>query len=63
MSCSACPIALTAAPSDDPGARLNDTVVAGNWLRCVTSNGAGLSMNLAIAESGTCPPDEVEEGR
>ena len=63
MSFSAWPIALTAAPSDEPGARLNDTVVAGNWLRCVTSSGAGFSMKRAIDDSGTCPPVDVEEGR
>jgi len=56
-------IALTAAPSDEPGARLNDTVVAGNWLRWVTSNGAGCSTNFAIDDNGTWPPVDVEEGR
>ena len=30
-SFSTCLMRSTAAPSDAPGARLNDTVVAGNW--------------------------------
>src|ERR1700744_2819079 len=63
ISFSAWSIAFTAAPSDEPGARLNETVVAGNWLKCVTSSGAGFSMNFAIDDSGTWPVVDLVEGR
>jgi len=33
-------MASTAAPSDAPGARLNDSVTAGNWPSCAMVNGA-----------------------
>ena len=56
MSCSAAAIALTASPSDAPGARLNEIVVDGNCDRCATSSGDGRSWNVAIDASGTWPP-------
>ena len=38
---SACRIASTAAPSEAPGARLKEIVVAGNWPRWLICSGAG----------------------
>src|SRR4051794_26070709 len=63
ISCSAFWIAVTAAPSDDPGARLNEIVVAGNWPRCEIFSGDERSTTVTIADSGTCPPATVDEGR
>ena len=62
MSACACLIAVTASPSDAPGARLKDTVEAGNWPRCETSSGAVSSRILAITASGTGVLP-TEEGR
>ena len=63
ISRSALRIALTASPSEAPGARLNDTVAAGNWPRWLTAIGAVCWMNWAIADNGTWPLVAVEEGR
>ena len=49
-------MASTACPSEAPGARLNETVVAGNWLNRSSRSGAVCSSKLAIADSGTCLP-------
>ena len=40
-------IAVTASPREAPGARLNDTVVAGNWPRWLIAKGAVCSMICA----------------
>src|SRR2546423_14968092 len=63
ISRSALRIASTASPSAAPGARLNDTVVAGNWPRWLIANGAVCSMICATADSGTCPFVAVDDGR
>ena len=48
---------LTASPSAAPGARLNDSVVAGNCPWCVTDSGVAVGWILAMLGSGTsCPP-------
>ena len=62
MPASACWMASTAAPSDAPGARLNDTVVAGNWPIWVICSGAVSTRMLATTESGIGAPP-VELGR
>ena len=46
IALSACWIASTAAPSEEPGARLNEIVVAGNWPRWVISSGPGLLLDM-----------------
>ena len=64
MSVSALRMAFTASPSEAPGARLNETVVAGKLAEVVDRERRGRVDTLAIsAESGTCPPTAVEEGR
>ncbi len=55
ISASALRIASTAAPSEAPGARLNEIVAAGNWPRWLIDSGAVCSTTSAIADSGTCP--------
>ncbi len=60
MSRSAASIAFTAPPSEARGARLNDTVVEGNWPRWLMASEEGRSMIFAIEPSGTCWP--VTEG-
>ena len=55
-------MASTASPSEAPGARLKETVVAGNWPRRSICSGAVCSSKVAIADSGTCLPP-VEDGR
>ena len=62
MSACACLIAVTAPPSDAPGARLNEIVADGNWPRCETSSGAVCCCILAITASGTGVLP-TEEGR
>ena len=52
---SACWIRVTDSPSDTPLARLNETVVAGNWPRWLDWSGAACSRMVAMAESGTAP--------
>src|SRR5512146_3026398 len=49
-------IALTAAPSDTPSARLNETVVAGNCAMWLMSSGRVSTVTLASADRGTWPP-------
>ncbi len=49
-------ITSTAAPSEAPGARLNDTVLAGNCAWWVISSGRCSMVTFAIVDSGTCPP-------
>ena len=46
----------TAAPSDTPGARLKETVTAGNWPWWLTRSGVARSSMVVKVESGTCPP-------
>ena len=53
---SAAVMALTASPSDAPGARLNEIVAAGNWPRWLITSGALRSLMRAIVSSGTCCP-------
>src|SRR3954469_1051087 len=45
--------AASAAPSATPGARLNDTVTAGNWPWWVMVKGCVVSAIVAIASIGT----------
>src|SRR5574337_1580475 len=52
-ACSAL-IASTAAPSDAPGARLNDTVADGNCPTWLIASAAGCSTTAATDASGTC---------
>src|SRR5579862_3610047 len=54
--CSTVPIASTAAPREDPGARLKETVAAGNCARWLMSSGRASMVSLAMAERGTWPP-------
>src|ERR1700730_13056684 len=63
MSPSALRMSVTALPRDAPGARLNEIVVAGNWPRWLTSRGEGCTETVDIADSGTCPEVEVDDGR
>ncbi len=56
-------IASTAAPREAPGARLKETVAAGNCPRWLTASGADSSRTVAMAESGTCPLAATDEGR
>src|SRR5215472_15772377 len=48
--------ASTAAPSDEPGARLKESVTTGNWPWWLTVIGADWKSTWVNAESGTCPP-------
>ncbi|MNN41018.1 hypothetical protein D3C81_1551110 [compost metagenome] len=57
-SFSICVILSTAAPRDSPGARLNETVAAGNWPWWLTTSWPVRSLMRAMAPSGTCPPDD-----
>ena len=57
-------MASTAAPSETPGAVLNEIVVAGNWPKCVISNGPVRCSTCTMAESGTWPfVVEDDDGR
>src|SRR5947199_907669 len=49
-------IALTASPSDTPGARLNDTVTAENCPWRLTASGVLVIRDLVNALRGTGPP-------
>src|SRR5207245_10037551 len=49
-------MAVTAAPSETPGARLNDTVTAGNWPWWLIASAVARSSIAAMVESGTWPP-------
>ena len=51
-----CWIFSTAWPSATPGARLNDSVTAGNWPWWLTVSGATLVVKWATVLSGTCAP-------
>ncbi|MNN56173.1 hypothetical protein D3C81_1710900 [compost metagenome] len=55
ISCCTCSMAATAAPSETPGARLNDRVTAGNWPMWLTSSAAGRSSMRTSEDSGTWP--------
>ena len=63
MSASAALIWSTAAPSDAPGARLNEIVVTGNCFRCEICSGDGLTTKLATEFSGVWPEVEADDGR
>ena len=63
MSASAALIASTAAPSEAPGARLNEIVVTGNCLRCEICSGDCMTSSDPIADSGTWPEVEADDGR
>ncbi|MNT09507.1 hypothetical protein D3C72_1442930 [compost metagenome] len=54
-ACAAC-TASTASPSDAPGARLNDSVAAGNWPTWLRSSAVGPCSTRATAPSGTVWP-------
>ncbi len=56
ISVSAASIAVTASPSDTPGARLNEIVVAGNWPMWLRSSALGRSSTRAMPASGTGSP-------
>ena len=62
ISFCAATMASTAWPSDAPGARLKEMVVAGNWLSRSSRSGAVRCSKVAMADSGTCLP-AVELGR
>ena len=47
---------MIASPSATPGARLNESVTAGNWLWWFTASAAVVGANRAIAPSGTSGP-------
>src|SRR3954469_10072725 len=49
-------MALTAAPSDEPGAVSKPTVAAGNWATWRTASGADCSRMVATAARGVEPP-------
>src|SRR4051812_49990720 len=49
-------MASTASPSDTRGARLNDTVTAGNWPWRLMARGVVVISGVANALSGTGPP-------
>src|SRR5580658_1543457 len=51
-SCVTCLICWTAAPSDAPGARLNERVTTGNWLWWLIVMGDGTIFGLTKASSG-----------
>src|SRR6266851_1270417 len=53
-----CWIFCTASPSATPGARLNDTVTAGNWPWWLTVSGAVLLVKRATVLIGICAPFE-----
>jgi hypothetical protein len=42
---------------------LNEIVVTGNWPRCEICSGAVLLLEMAIADSGTWPLVEADDGR
>ena len=48
--------AATASPSETPGARLNDSVTAGNCPWWLIESGAVVSVTRVTARSGTGPP-------
>src|SRR5215472_13850766 len=52
-------MALTASPSDAPGARLNEMVAAGNWPWWLMVRGALVRSILAIEVNGTSEPPAV----
>ena len=56
-------MALTAAPSDAPWARLKLMVVEGNWPRWLTTSGAARVVTCTKAPNGTCPLVAVDDGR
>ena len=61
---SSCWMAVTAVPSETPGAVLNDTVVAGNWPKWVITSGPVCCSMCEKAESGTCPlVEDDDDGR
>ena len=63
-SFSACWIASNAAPSDTPGAVLNEMVVAGNCPKWVINSGPVCCSTCTKADSGTWPLlVEDDEGR
>ena len=63
-SFSACWIASTAAPSETPGAVLNEIVVAGNCPKWVINSGPVCCSTCTIADSGTWPlVVEDDDGR
>ncbi len=62
ISFCAATMASTAWPSEAPGARLKEMVVAGNWLSRSSLSGAVRSSKVATADSGTCLP-AAEPGR
>ena len=48
--------ALTAWPSDTPGAVLNEMVAAGSWPTWFTARAMGRSLTVATEDSGTGAP-------
>ena len=56
--CASCAswMAVTASPSDSPGARLNEIVTAGNWPWWLMASGAVVVVSCTIALSGTGAP-------
>ena len=53
------PMAFTASPSATPSPRLKESVTAGNWPWWFTLSAVVLWLTVAIAPSGTCPPEGV----
>src|SRR5436305_6813560 len=51
-------ISLTAAPSEVPGLRLNESVTDGAWPEWFTASGPTVGIIFATASSGTSSPDE-----
>ncbi|MOA02154.1 hypothetical protein D3C78_1215930 [compost metagenome] len=51
-----CSMRATASPSATPGARLNDTVTAGNWPMRLTCSAVARSSTRTRLASGTCTP-------
>ncbi len=51
-------IEVTAAPSETLGARLNETVTAGNWPWWLTASVVARCSIVARVESGTWPPPD-----
>ena len=63
-SASCCWMASMAAPSETPGAVLNEMVVAGNWPKWVITSGPDFCSRCEIADSGTWPlVEDDDDGR
>src|SRR5207248_10359033 len=51
-------ISFTAAPSEVPGLRLNDSVTEGDWPEWFTASGPTVGIIFATASSGTSSPED-----